>query len=669
MKETFYKVGVDAPLDEGLTYSYSGELSIGQSVIVPLGSRKVTGIILGLAADHSSSKFKVKSILEAHSEWPILKPKLLEWLVWLSRYYQYPVGQVASLSFPPLSKNTKRKTSKAPLIDPKILKTKKHPLTAEQTMCFNKISATSGFGVHLLFGVTGSGKTEVYLELFEEVLRAGKQGMFLVPEIALTPQLVNRFAARFGNAIGVIHSHLTEREKTTQWWEMCEGKKQILIGARSALFCPLPNLGLIVVDEEHEQSFKQDEKLRYHARDAAVMLAKLFDIPVVLGSATPSMETWHNAMTGKYQIHEMKYRVENRSMPTIEIVDLKKPTPESELPFWLSPTLYEQLKKNLSRGEQSALFLNRRGTAQLVLCPGCGFTSQCPNCAVSLTLHGKKHLVCHYCDYSETLKEKCSECKIGELKSIGLGTEKIEEDIASLFPTARLARADRDEIQNREQLEEFIKDIEDHKTDIIIGTQMIAKGLDFQKLTLVGVVLADIGFNMPDFRASERSFQLITQVSGRSGRHISADKLPGRVIIQTFNPEHLSLNFAIKNDYRGFANQELSFREKLGYPPFGRLAAFRIKGIDKAQALESAQKLSSLANALKKKYENFSKVEVLGPAEAPLAKLHGQYRYQLLVKAQQANHLNQFCQVLVVQKNIGDSKVKVQVDIDPLNLL
>jgi len=669
LKETFYKVGVDAPLDEGLTYSYSGELSIGQSVIVPLGSRKVTGIILGLAADHSSSKFKVKSILEAHSEWPILKPKLLEWLVWLSRYYQYPVGQVASLSFPPLSKNTKRKTSKAPLIDPKILKTKKHPLTAEQTMCFNKISATSGFGVHLLFGVTGSGKTEVYLELFEEVLRAGKQGMFLVPEIALTPQLVNRFAARFGNAIGVIHSHLTEREKTTQWWEMCEGKKQILIGARSALFCPLPNLGLIVVDEEHEQSFKQDEKLRYHARDAAVMLAKLFDIPVVLGSATPSMETWHNAMTGKYQIHEMKYRVENRSMPTIEIVDLKKPTPESELPFWLSPTLYEQLKKNLSRGEQSALFLNRRGTAQLVLCPGCGFTSQCPNCAVSLTLHGKKHLVCHYCDYSETLKEKCSECKIGELKSIGLGTEKIEEDIASLFPTARLARADRDEIQNREQLEEFIKDIEDHKTDIIIGTQMIAKGLDFQKLTLVGVVLADIGFNMPDFRASERSFQLITQVSGRSGRHISADKLPGRVIIQTFNPEHLSLNFAIKNDYRGFANQELSFREKLGYPPFGRLAAFRIKGIDKAQALESAQKLSSLANALKKKYENFSKVEVLGPAEAPLAKLHGQYRYQLLVKAQQANHLNQFCQVLVVQKNIGDSKVKVQVDIDPLNLL
>ncbi len=669
MSDVLLNVAVNAPLNSTLTYSFENEIPRGQPVVVPLGRRSCTGLVIGRAEKSDTPIEKIKSVTHLHQEWPKLEDHFVKWLEWLANYYQYPIGQVTDLAFPPLSKETKRKSKTRPLEMQKA-QGKKHELTPEQEKCFRSISAKEDFGVHLLFGVTGSGKTEVYLELFEEVIAAGKQGLFLVPEISLTPQLIHRFSARFGDAVSVIHSHLTPREKTTQWWEMVEGKKKILLGARSALFCPIPKLGLIVIDEEHEPSFKQDEKLKYHARDAAVMLAKYSNCPIVLGSATPAMETWANALSGKYHLHRMGSRVENRAMPNIEIVDLKKSErSQMNLPFWLSPVLYQKIKDTLARREQVALFLNRRGSAQLILCPACGETQKCPNCSVTLTLHGTKHLLCHYCDYHEVLADKCSFCKTGELKKIGLGTERVEADMHALFPEARLARADRDEIQSRTDLEDLISSIENHEVDILIGTQMIAKGLDFKGLTLVGLVLADIGFNMPDFRSSERSFQLILQVSGRSGRHIAAGEEPGQVVVQTFNPEHLAIVHAQKNDYEGFAAQELKFRQALGYPPYGRIAAIKIKSTDKNLAEQTAEKLLSIAQIFQKKDKELEKLELLGPAEAPLAKLKGQHRYHLLIKGESAVQVHRLCASLANVDLPGTAKTKIQVDIDPLNLL
>lgn len=664
MSEVFLDIAVNAPINSVLTYSSDKHLPRGQPVTVPLGKRQCTGLVIGETKNLSTDKSKIKSIIATHPEWPLLSESTLKWLEWLSNYYQYPIGQVMDLAFPPLTKHTNRKQKANPL-GQIIQKGKIHNLTDEQERCFQDINSHREFSTHLLFGVTGSGKTEVYLELFEKIIAEGKQGLFLVPEISLTPQLVQRFTSRFGNLIGVMHSQLTERERTSQWWEAVNENKKILLGARSALFCPLPNLGLVIVDEEHEPSFKQDEKLKYHARDAAIMLAKFTNCPIVLGSATPSMESWNNATTGKYKLHTISSRIDEQTLPEIEIVDLKAVEKESpKLPFWLSPLLHQRISETLAKKEQVALFLNRRGSAQLILCSSCGESQKCPNCSVTLTLHGVRHMLCHYCDYHETLQIKCPTCHEGELKKIGLGTEKLEQDIANLFPEARIARADRDEIQNRSDLEDLIKSIEEHRIDILIGTQMIAKGLDFKGLTLVGLVLADIGFNMPDFRSSERSFQLILQVSGRSGRH-----KPGRVVVQTFNPEHLSIQYAMKSDYKGFANLELGFRKTLGYPPFGRLAALRIKSADKAIAEKTSEDLSKQAKEIISRNPELKNLEILGPTEAPLSKLKGQYRYHLLIKGQTAQQVHSFCSRIANSLAQYSNKVKIQIDMDPLNLL
>lgn len=320
-----------------------------------------------------------------------------------------------------------------------------HDLTPEQKNAFESIAKFNGFSTHLVFGVTGSGKTEVYLRLLDKVLKEGKRGIVLVPEISLTPQLIQRFARRFGDKIAALHSQLTDRERTNQWWDVVEGRKSILIGARSALFCPVPDLGIIIVDEEHEPSYKQDEKLKYNGRDAAVMMGKLMNCPVVLGSATPSLETWKNAQEGKYHLHVLKNRVANRALPDIEVIDLRQQKADddqqkliiekySHLPYWMSPQLYERMREVQERGDQSALFLNRRGIAQMVVCPACGHTRECPNCDIALTLHAGSHLVCHYCDYHEQMKKKCPDCKEGEVEAIGLGTELLESDLTRLFP-------------------------------------------------------------------------------------------------------------------------------------------------------------------------------------------------------------------------------------------
>lgn len=701
-----WSIAVDAPigpLHYSIPKTFDPEKIVrGGSVIVPLGGRKVPGVFLERNASVPAG-VRLKSAIEIVEDRPPLPEVYVQWLEWLARYYAHPLGQTLELAFPPLKKaklkkdGTLKKSRKSPLIDIEASSAREDHsvnLTDEQTAVVSAISGPSngdetrpGFGVHLLFGVTGSGKTEVYMELIARTIARGEQALVLVPEIALTPQLIERFARRFGNQIAVIHSHLTPREKTDNWWAAREGSKPVLIGARSALFCPLDKLGLIVIDEEHESSFKQDESLRYHARDAAVMLAKLRGHPIVLGSATPSLETWQNATSGRYHLHRLPSRIRGVQMPEIEVVDLRESRDterqaggrDDGRPFWLSKELHNALTETLDRGEQSALFLNRRGIAQAVVCPACGDSPECPNCEVALTLHGRSDLVCHYCDYHESMKETCSACGDGEPKPLGLGTERIEQDLKKLFPAARLIRMDRDEIQNREDLEDAIAKIENRDIDILIGTQMIAKGLDFPGLTLVGLVLADVAFNLPDFRASERAFQLLTQVAGRAGRHLKDRR--GHVVLQTYNPDHPSIQFTLAHDYEGFARHDLQFRETLGYPPHGRLAALKFAGPDLAIVERTAQNVAQLARKLAENGKDKAALSILGPAPAPLAKLRNLFRYQILIKGESGSApVSSFCRTLSEQiearaketrssSGLIPPKVKVVIDIDALHLL
>ncbi len=671
--EKLWRVAVEAPLREALTYSSTENFERGRWVHVPLGKRTSMGLILGPAQSAEPETFKIKSIQSADQELPLLHEPFVKWLEWLSDYYLYPLGMVAESSRPALKRTDKtRKSKRAPVI-PNLESDVPPNLTEEQSTVIQEISKETKFKTHLIHGVTGSGKTEIYLRMIEKTITEGKSVLVLVPEISLTPQLIQRFAKRFGDKIAALHSQLTDREKTNQWWDVVENRRPILIGARSALFCPQKNLGLVIVDEEHESSYKQDEKLKYHARDAAVMLGFYHSCPVLLGSATPSLESWFNGKTGKYQLHQLKKRVHTSNLPHVQIVDLKlakeQPNINSEKPAWMSQVLYEKMQKTLAEGFQTALFLNRRGMAHVVMCNSCGHSSECPNCDIHLTLHGRSHLVCHYCDYHENFKATCPACKVGELTAVGLGTEKLENDLRKLFPDKKILRADRDEIQNREDLENFVAEMENGSVDILVGTQMIAKGLDFPRLKLVGLVLADIGFNLPDFRCTERNFQLMVQMSGRPGRSLELKDSQGEVIIQTFNPEHESLSFAIRHDFEGFADQELIHRQALLYPPHGSLISLRIQSSEHSKAYQLAQHVGSRARALQNQFAPYKSLEVLGPAEAPLAKLKNQYRYYLLLKGTQKPVLSKFLRQLLGDESWVPAKCRIIVDIDPLQLI
>jgi primosomal protein N' (replication factor Y) len=662
----YWQVAIDAPVRQVFTYSSHLELKRGVSVKAPFGRRHSDALVLNEIDKPENTEFTIREITESLDiRWP-LSDRFVSWLEWLSDYYLHPIGQVCQMAFPPLKKKEGR-SRKGPVI-PEVAFTQPPQLTDEQANALEKILPINGYQTHLVHGITGSGKTEIYLRLIEAALSEKKQALVLVPEISLTPQLVQRFASRFGDKIAVIHSHLTDREKTEQWWKMVDREKDVLIGARSALFCPIPDLGMIIIDEEHEPSFKQDEKLRYHARDAAAVLAKKLNIPLILGSATPSLESWQNAKSNRYNLIQLKKRVANATLPDIEIVDMRNEKQEKTkevLPFWMSETLFESIGEALANQQQVALFLNRRGVAQFVICSGCGATRKCPNCSVSLTLHAKNHLVCHYCDYNEPLTSQCPDCRDCELKPFGLGTEGIEDELLKLFPEARISRADRDLIHSRQALDELIFQMEEREIDILVGTQMIAKGLDFKNLTLVGVVLADVGFNMPDFRASERSFQLLTQVSGRSGRH----EQKGKVVIQAYNTAHPSLAPTKNQDYESFTDEELTFRRELSYPPFGRLALLKFSGNSEEKVIKCSKAAFEAAHTLTQTVDKYQSVELLGPTAAPLTKLSGKFRYQLLLKGKKEPSFGAFCYHFLRDFNLVYSGVKMTIDIDPFNML
>ncbi len=663
-----WQIAVNAPLLGTFTYLADDSLGLapGHNVKVPFGpkNREVNGLVISRQNEETENTFEAKEIIGTNEERPPLSGPHLRWLQWMSEYYVYPLGQIQQLVFPPLKKMSNRKSRKAPVV-PDVEPITAPNLTDEQQQVLQKVQLNQS-GTYLLHGVTGSGKTEVYIEIIQQAMDLGKTALVLVPEISLTPQLVRRFAERFPDQIAVIHSHLTDREKTDQWWQAVDGKKKLLIGARSALFCPLPDLGAIIVDEEHETSFKQEEKLKYNARDAAVVKGQLLQCPVILGSATPSLESWQNAMEGKYELLTMKNRVHSRPLPKVEIVNPRKDRDErGELPYWLSQSLFKKLKDNYEKDFQSALFLNRRGVAPNVQCYDCGFSYICPNCDISLTLHGTHHLVCHYCNYHERMSEECPDCKEGEPKAYGLGTEAVERDIKKLFPEAVVLRADRDEIDSREAIEEMVKKMENREVHFLIGTQMIAKGLDFKNLNLVGIVHADVAFNIPDFRASERSFQLCTQVSGRAGRH----QTPGEVVIQTYKTDHPSLLSAKDHNYVEFANQELEHRQFFHYPPFGKITAIRISGMREQEVISEGQQLAYYLNGLIQEYEKLKSAKVLGPTPAPLSRIKNRYRYHLLIKAQNHKVINFIAQRAeqFIQKNC--KKTKCLIDVDPYTLI
>ncbi len=448
----------------------------------------------------------------------------------------------------------------------------KPELTPDQKNVLTEILkgiGSSRFSPFLIHGVTGSGKTEIYLRAIEEVLAQGREAIVLVPEISLTPQLLSRFKNRFGENLALLHSGLGRGERYDQWRKIWKGEVGIALGARSAIFAPFKNLGIIIVDEEHDPSYKQEEKLKYHARDLAVVRAKHSEATLLLGSATPSLESFHNVEKGRFRLLTLPERIEGKPLPRVELVDMKK---EEGL---LSERLRVALQKNIEEKRQSLLFLNRRGFANFILCPECGFTFKCPNCSVTLTYHLRdRSLQCHYCDYRIKAPGGCPGCKGHRLQGIGIGTERLEEEVKKLFPNVEVGRMDRDTTSKRQSHLQILKRLESGDLDILVGTQMIVKGHDFPNVTLVGVVSADTSLHFPDFRSGERTFQLLTQVAGRAGR----GEALGEVIIQTFNPDHYSIVKAKDHDFMGFYQEEIQFRKALGYPPFSRLINFRLTG-------------------------------------------------------------------------------------------
>jgi primosomal protein N' (replication factor Y) len=512
----------------------------------------------------------------------------------------------------------------------------------------------------LLHGVTASGKTEVYLRAVQAALEAGGGALILVPEIALTPQLVGRFRARLGDTIAVLHSGLTDRQRHSMWTVLRSGERKVAVGARSALFAPVMNLRLLCVDEEQDTSFKQEEGVRYNARDMALLRAQRAGAVCVLGSATPSLKSFHAVQTGRLTRLALPERAHRKAViPTTEIIDLRRIGPGRPGEKLLSLPLCRALEQVLARKEQAILFLNRRGFAPSVACESCGFILGCPSCEVPLTYHvsPRPHVICHYCDYRDRPPQACSACKSPQLSYEGIGTERIESALSSAFPGARIARLDRDTGAGLKS-ESVLKKMHDGEVDILVGTQMVTKGHDLPRVTLVGVLNADAGLSMPDFQASERTFQLLVQVAGRAGR----GETPGHVLIQTKNPEHPAIALALAHDVPGFVRYGLGDRQSLGYPPFSRLAMVRVAALDERKARACVEELAHVA----RKHAD-PQVEILGPSAAPIARLRNLYRFRLLVRAKSRGPLRRV--LFAVMGTKVERGVRVVVDVDPVSML
>jgi primosomal protein N' (replication factor Y) len=760
----FARIVIPSPLKEPLIYKVPEALCehvmVGKRVLIPLGKRKVTGVVLELLSE--SSIPETREILAELDERPILEATLLQLSQWIAQYYLANLGEVFGAILPPsLRTETQRTISLKPgtfsvhdALDKRILarlhqskgkinvksltremsgggnlhsaierlrsmgaiemherlpghrkKGQKTPLepdptpalanehrlvlSSEQEIAVRAIEARlqkGGFETFLLHGVTGSGKTEVYLRAMEQTRRVGRRSLILIPEISLTPQLIDRLNARFRGKVGVLHSALSATDRWTQWWHIVHGNVDVVVGARSAVFAPLPNIGLIVVDEEHDPSYKQDEGLRYNGRDVAVVRGKLSDCPVILGSATPAIESYQNSLDGRYRLLEITQRVQQRPLPSIEIIDLRSkvdasqklsvdvapsrtkssPTQSSGEHRLISDRFAAFLTKNYQASRQSLIFLNRRGFANFLQCVFCGHVLRCSYCSVTLTFHRKQKIACcHHCNFRRPANERCPECGNPSLSGMGVGTEQIEEIVQRLVPQARIARMDRDTTSKRGAHERLIRSWEKGEIDILVGTQMITKGHDISGVTLVGALLADLSLNLPDFRAGERTFQLLSQVAGRSGR----GDIPGTVIIQTYAPDHYTIQHLVNHDYQGFFAAELEFRRALNYPPFSRLVCLRLEGPNVDEVEAKAKILAAtLHDKLAKNSTGREIIEILGPAPAPIQKLRNRYRWQLLLKGRKSAALLELAKQ--ARETLPRSRtLRLHVDVDPYNML
>ncbi len=543
-------------------------------------------------------------------------------------------------------------------------------LNPDQTAALAAITAASErqAAAFLLHGVTGSGKTEVYLQAIAHALARGRGAIVLVPEISLTPQTVERFKARFCSGplqtlVAVLHSHLSSGERHDEWHKIRQGRARIVIGARSAIFAPVEPLGLVIVDEEHEHSYKQEEAPRYHARDVAVLRGRMEGAVVVLGSATPSMESYHNALSGKYTLLELPRRADDKQMPLVRVVDMRHEVRKDRGVPIFSQRLRDAMALRLERGEQTMLFLNRRGYATSMQCPKCGYVAECPNCSVALTYHRHNQtLLCHICGHGAPAPTLCPnpDCRNPAIRYAGLGTERVEETLHRLFPQARVRRMDSDTLQRKEDYRRVLGDFRTGKIDILVGTQMIAKGLHFPNVTLVGIVYADLSLHQADFRAGERTFQLLTQVAGRAGR----GEVEGEVFVQAFTPFHPAIQYARRHDYRGFYDQEVESRQQLKYPPLGRVALLTLKGRNDDKVRFTA---NHLAKEIEKALAPLRDWILAGPAPAPLLRAETFYRHQLMIRTPHMSRLSRILAPLLQGFPLPDD-LALSIDIDPVNL-
>ncbi|HKY61896.1 MAG TPA: primosomal protein N' [bacterium] len=666
MEAASHYVSVWLPVPRRLAFTYAvpadwPALRPGSLVVAPLGRRQSVGIVAATRVQPDPDLAEIKPLSARLPEIWDLSPPLLRVLQWSIGHYLAPPGEALRAFLPPALLKTKSPDpAKARLRPIPALETLSLPEpNAEQNAAIEAILAgPEGFQAYLLHGITGSGKTEVYLRLCAELLGRGRSALILVPEIALTPQTVGRFAARFGAVVGSYHSAMTEAQRLKTWIQARSGELRILVGTRSALALPLQDLGLVVVDEEHDSSYKQEERFRYQGRDLAVLRAREEGIPVVLGSATPSLESLENAESGKYRLLHLPDRATRGALPKIHLVDLKKEAADPET--LLSPSLAAALAATLARGEQALLFLNRRGFAPFLLCRGCGEAPNCPNCEIALTYHKRPAaMVCHYCEFRAPPPERCPRCSDEELQAMGSGTERLEEALARLHPGRRIARLDRDVSLSRQRTEEILTSFAKGEIDILVGTQLVAKGHDFKQLTLVGILLADSTLHQPDFRSAERLFQLVTQVAGRAGRH----DLPGEVFLQTFRPEHYAIAAALEQDPHRFFLHEREHRREAEYPPFRRLVLLRLSGNQAGKVEQAARKL---AEDLRTLFARHPEVKVLGPSKSALEKLRGKYRWQLLLRTSKYEAMRRVLEEKLgrLEKSLA-AGVSLHVDVDP----
>ncbi|MBC1482328.1 primosomal protein N' [Listeria sp. FSL L7-1485] len=534
-------------------------------------------------------------------------------------------------------------------------------LLPDQQIACEKISSATEQETFLIHGVTGSGKTEIYLQTIEAKLKEGKEAIVLVPEISLTPQMVERFKSRFGSEVAVLHSALSSGEKYDEWRKIERKEARVVVGARSAVFAPFENLGIIIIDEEHEASYKQEDNPRYHARDVAIWRANKYQCPVVLGSATPSLESFARAKKGVYTLIELPSRVNDRAMPEVSVVDMREELrKENRTEF--STELLEKIKERIAKKEQTVLMLNRRGYSSFVMCRDCGYVVECPNCDISETYHqASNKMKCHYCGHEEAVPQKCPSCEGEHIRYFGTGTQKVEESLTKLVPEARVIRMDVDTTRTKGAHEKLLRSFRNHEADILLGTQMIAKGLDFPDITLVGVLNADTMLYLPDFRASERTFQLLTQVSGRAGRH----ERTGEVVVQSYNPEHYSIEFAKKHDFIGFYHHEMQLRKMGAYPPFYYLTMINVSDENEMKAIRTIQEM---ANFLRGKLG--PDAIILGPVPSTITRIKNKYRYQCIIKYKIEPNLKRELKTLITHYQKDQQKgLTINIDVQPYVLM